>query len=445
MKYIYGIILAFLFQAQVIAQYADLLNDTLNTTLNNKFNQYNLQGVTAAVAFPDGSVWTNTAGHKGTVALNPDVLFEAGSISKSTIAAAILLLEEAGKLSIDDTLYHYLSPLQNVSFGITLKQLLNHTNGLYNYTSHPDFLSFVNDPANWNTLVSIDSALAQWVDPPLKDPGLSWSYCNTGFLLLGKVVEAVENKALNLVLDSLLFTPLSLDNTFLAGYDSYPNDHSGYWLDAGVFEPDPAMSFVSAAWAAGGLFMTSSDLAKWGNELFSGNIISVASFTKLTDFVDDGYDGYGLAINRRYYRTREYLGHTGATLMQAKLSHSVEFDFSVAVISSDFGSFNSTRFIENALIDAVNFHMDNYLVIEKNSEKADVRLFPNPSENQITLQNLYDFDALMVFDTKGAQKLARKLTTPQCQLQKSELGAGVFILKLIQNNGDVVHKRIIFR
>ncbi len=444
MKYIYSFLIFFSLIGQGHAQYANLLNDTLNFTFQSKSNQYDLKGVTAAVAFPDGSIWTNTEGTYGSNDLDPDVLFEPGSITKSTIAAVILLLEEAGKLSINDSLYHYLSPIQNVSYGITLKQLLNHTNGLYNYTNHPDFLTFVNNGANWNTVIPIDSVLARYVDPPINNPGSNWSYCNTGFLLLGQVIEQVENKALNVVLDSLLFAPLELDDSYLAGYDTYPNDHAGYWLDATTHEPDVSISFLSGAWGAGGLVMTSSDVAKWGYDLFTGNVLSDSSYAKLIDYVDDGDDGYGLAVFRRYYRSREYIGHTGATLMQAKLSYSVDYDFSVSVISSDFGSYNSTRFIENAIIDAVNFHMDNYLSIDKLNTSEEVEVFPNPSTNHIRIQSLSAYQTLHVLDLNGSKKKSINITQDYVEINKADLGAGVYILQLIQENGTIVRKKIIF-
>lgn len=207
-----------------------------------------------------------------------DSVFRIGSVTKQFTAAALVKLEEEGKLSLDDLLSKYYPDYPRAG-DITLKQMLHHTSGMHNYTEDESFLA----------QAALTKTPDQWVAyfakmPKVQDfePGTDWNYSNTAYFLLGAVVEKVEGRPLAKVLEARFFEPLGLRHTALddereivagrvAGYDGEP----------GKFRNAAPISMTIPG-GAGAMRSTAEDLARWNAALFGGKVLKPASLAAMT-------------------------------------------------------------------------------------------------------------------------------------------------------------------
>ena len=207
----------------------------------------------------------------------PETRFRIGSVTKQFTAAAILHLVQEGKLSIEDTLAKYF-PSYPGGDKITLRQLLNHTSGLHNYTAHPDFLTRVIHPIAPADLVA-------WFqnDPSDFPPGEQFRYCNTGYVLLGQIVEKVSGLSLGDYLQKQFFGPLGMHDTGVWQNATPPgNAAKGYSLAAGT-QLQPALEWdMSWAGGAGELYSTTGDLWRWTEALQEGKVLSPEGLRAMT-------------------------------------------------------------------------------------------------------------------------------------------------------------------
>ncbi|HEX7115916.1 MAG TPA: serine hydrolase domain-containing protein [Steroidobacter sp.] len=190
-----------------------------------------------------------------------DTVFRIGSITKQFPAVVLLLLQEEGKLSLDDKLAKYYPSFPRAA-DISLKQMLHHTSGLHNYTADKVF-----DERDQMLRQTTD----EWVEyfarmPKTQDfePGTSWNYSNTAYYLLGAIIEKVEGKPLAKVLEERLFKPLGMTRTALDDeYDVVPNRASGYGVDEQGQFINARFISMTAVGAAGAMRSTASDLMRW--------------------------------------------------------------------------------------------------------------------------------------------------------------------------------------
>ena len=163
-----------------------VLGDQLQAALEASFaSEARIGGTVGAVRTPDCR-WVGAAGESDTgVALEPTNLLRVGSVTKTYVSAALLTLAEEGALSLDDTLDSYVSGVPNGDT-ITVRELMQHTAGVYNYTNDATFmmqaLAAPDTPVDPQDMV--DVAIAHGADFP---PGSSWNYSNTGYILLGMI------------------------------------------------------------------------------------------------------------------------------------------------------------------------------------------------------------------------------------------------------------------
>ena len=241
-----------------------------------------------------------------------DTYYEIGSITKQFTAAAILQLQERGKLNIDQSLATYLPNAPHAN-EVTLKQLLTHTSGLHDYFDGPD--------AEIDVLAAqptpFDQLMARIADKPLDfAPGSKWSYSNTGYRLLGKVIETVSGESYRGYLQRHIFDPLGMKRTFtIAEEDQLHNMAIGYRHSGGRLERAPRIG-VDWAGSAGFIVSTLNDLAIWDAALRGGKVVSHASYDKMvTPFMTSAAGsadyGLGLFVDSAYDQPR--IGHTGGS------------------------------------------------------------------------------------------------------------------------------------
>lgn len=442
--YIATFVAAFLLCGTVNAQLNNMFTDTLNKVLAKRVSQYSLKGVSASVVFSDGSTWKKTEGNAGTQVLDPSMLFEMGSNTKTFTAALILLLEEEGKLSIEDTIYKYLSPLKNVTYGITIRQLLNHTSGLYNYTNHPDFYDKINNSepgVKWD----IDTVLDTYVGPKLADPGVTYEYCNTGFILLGKIIEKVEGKPYHVVLREKILDKHNLKHIFLQGYDTFTEQRAETWLSNGVYFDETFVSFLTAAWAAGGIVATAEDLALWAHKLYSGEVLSEASMTKMITKLKIGNTTYpmGLSMFFTSFLGKQFWGHGGATLQNSEMEYSVSSKYSVVVVCNEQNTYTEALTIKRAIEEVLESSLPPLSVVE--AEKPQFNVYPNPANDvvNISIDNAAQNNTVNIYTITGQLVQQYKIESNNLQLHKDNIGTGVFIVEVAADNATATRQRIV--
>lgn len=428
--YIATFLVALLLGSQAKAQLNNMFADTLNKVLASKAQYFGLKGVSAAVVFSDGSAWKKTEGYAGNQPLDPSMVFEMGSNTKTFTAAIILLLEEEGKLSIDDTIYKYLSPIKNVTNGITIKHLLTHTSGLYNYTSNPDFLNKINttDPkAKWD----IDQVLADYLEPKLAEPGQTFEYCNTGFVLLGKIIEKIEGKPYHVVLHEKLLSKLNLNHIFLHGFDNYTDQKAETWLN-GTYYDTAFTSFLTSAWSAGGIVATAEDLATWAHKLYGGEVLSPASMAKMTTRLKIGNNTYpmGLSMFFTTFLGKQFWGHGGTTLQNSEMEFSVGNKYSVVVVCNQQNTYTEALTIKRAIEEV----LENTLppLSTQETVKPQFTVYPNPAHDVVTISfdNPAQDNIVSVYTISGQLVKRMQAEGNTLQMQAAEIGTGMFIVEV---------------
>jgi len=237
-------------------------------------------GLSVAVARGDMAILSKgygTADLEHGVLANDATVFRIASVTKQFTAAAIMRLTEQGKLSLDDDFTKYI-PYPTHGKTVTIRHLLTHTSGIKNYTDVPGF---------FETGTARDLTPEQILDPvrdlPFDfEPGTKWAYSNTGYILLGMIIEKVSGVPYAKHMQDEFFTPLHLTHTrYDVGSDVIPGRARGY----GVINGEPAnASYLSMTipYAAGGLVSTAGDLVQWQLALIGGRVVSPESYAEMT-------------------------------------------------------------------------------------------------------------------------------------------------------------------
>jgi CubicO group peptidase (beta-lactamase class C family) len=234
---------------------------------------------------------------------SPQAKFRLGSITKQFTAACILLLEERGKLKTDDPVKKYMPDAPAAWDKITIYNLLTHTSGIPSFTGFPDYRPTEAQPTTPEKLV------ARFRDKPLDfQPGEKWSYSNSGYVLLGYLVEKISGQSYKDFVQENIFKPLGMNDS---GYDSNSAIilHRAYGYAPGPDGPVNAGYIdMSIPFSAGALYSTTHDLLRWEQGLFGGKLLSAASLKKMTTpFKQD----YACGLGVRTVRGHTEIDHGG--------------------------------------------------------------------------------------------------------------------------------------
>ena len=208
------------------------------------------------------------------IANTPTTHFRIGSVTKQLVAAAILLRRDRGQLAVEDSVCRHLAPCPDAWKPITLRHLLTHTSGIPDYTNFTDFPSRISIPA------TTDELLARFRGAPLDaPPGDHWHYSNSGYVVLGAVLEQATGLSWDEVLRREVFTPLGMASTRLDSDVPALPDHASGYLSPGV---RPVRLALTEFAASGGLASTVDDLFAWDEALRAGRLLSTASLAEAT-------------------------------------------------------------------------------------------------------------------------------------------------------------------
>ena len=271
-------------------------------------------GVSAAVVERGRVRWAGGSGVGDLRAARPatgDSVYGVASLTKTFVAALTLRLAEQGDLELDDPVSKWV-PRARLAPEITLRRLLNHTSGLFGIDENPVYSRAVDRAPRrrWTPEETL-----RYVRRPYFRPGKGWHYSDTNYVLAGLAIERATGSRVGSQMKALLFEPHGLRRTGLQPEDDPPAPAThGYgdpaytgtirdltrgmrWL--------PYDSLASSEWTAGGMFATAEEVARFGDALFTGEVVKSAAVEEMTDWVPatlNPYIGYGLGIGRRFYR-----------------------------------------------------------------------------------------------------------------------------------------------
>ena len=233
------------------------------------------------------------------VPVKPDTVFRIGSITKQFTAAAILMLAEEKKIAVDDKLSKYFPDFPRAD-DVTLRMMLNHTSGLHNYTDPKADIDQHKDMTTAEMVRNIQKL------SPMYDfePGTEYRYSNSGYFLLGAIVEKMSGQPLGAFLKARIFDKLALSQTAMDDVLAIvPNRASGYDLVKDSKGEFRNTTYASMTWPAGAGAMRSTigDLAKWHDALFGGKVLKPET---LADMTTPGRYKNGTPIDTRAGVTR---------------------------------------------------------------------------------------------------------------------------------------------
>ena len=256
-----------------------------------------------AVSKDGALIYTHSVGFadvENAVRATENTKYRIGSISKTFTAVLVLKAIEEDKLALDQTLDQYFAIIKNAE-KITIKNLLNHRSGIFNFTNLPNYLTWNTEPRTQEQLVSLISSVGSVFEPNTKS-----EYSNSNYVLLSFILEKVYDKSYPDLLDKYIIKPLGLTNTSFGGkIDPQANESLSYRY-AGSWKVE-AETDMSIPLGAGALVSTPSDLTKFAEGLFSGKLISLESVAQMKAI--EGQYGQGI-FPIPFYDQLVY-GHTG--------------------------------------------------------------------------------------------------------------------------------------
>jgi len=359
----FNIILITLIQSCSSNVSTEITLDELPTTLQalvdegiiDSFND--VPGVSMSIMVPDLDLdWSGASGHDSRVLDNPlsaDQPFRIASVTKTFVAAAILRLHESGKLSVDESIEHYISESnKNLLLAdgysvsdITIRSCLNHTCGLFDYAlGGRAYMEAISKSPNRRWTREDQLKFAMDFGEPLGEVGKRYVYNDTGYILLGEIIERQVDSTLAYGLRTLLsFDQLNMKNTWLESLEPAPDEHMSvvhrYYRKQDYTAWDPSIDL----WGGGGLVSTTRDLCIFFNALFNNKIFDNDSTLDLMleganihpDNMDDRYEDYRLGVwNEKMYDMSCFV-HYG--LWDTYAMHIPELNCTVAVNYTDGG------------------------------------------------------------------------------------------------------------
>ena len=256
---------------------------------------------------------------------SPTTRFNIASMTKQFTAAAILLLEDRGKLKTSDLVKKYLRDAPASWDNITIYHLLTHTSGISDDAAKyqpgsPDLLLFNDKPLDFQ-------------------PGERWSYTNLGYIVLGYLLERIVGQSYESFVQENLFKPLGMNDSGMFSYVTViPRRASGYWPGRGGIEnaerPDFRLGF-----SAGSLYSTTEDLLRWEEGLFGGKLLSATSLHKMiTPFKSD----YACGLYVRRVNGHLMIEHDGNNIgFNSDMAYYPEERIAVIVLANLNGTVNS--------------------------------------------------------------------------------------------------------
>lgn len=287
------------------------LNESLQTAMDEAMKNSNAVGVSAAIIFPDGTMWKGTSGisHEG-IPVTTDMLFDIGSIEKNFQATLALLLVEEGLLDLNDPLKKWIPSYPNINENITICQLLNMTSGIDKIVYDPNSpwrIGYTN--IDFEKIWTWDDIYRSFVSTPNFEPGTKIDYSTTNYILLKQIIEAVMQKSQIEVLENRILKPIRLNHTLIRFFEQIPDTLSiaHGWCDIDPDDdPEDITSGYSLNWLASLspmlVYSTAKDMVRWIDALYNKkSVLSDDMLQEMLSFSgpvqnEPMMNGYGLGV-----------------------------------------------------------------------------------------------------------------------------------------------------
>ena len=322
------------------------LSQELQEVLDNTLEIHNGIGVSAAVLMPGQEIWVGASGiSHDTVPIETDMIFCLGSITKNYMAALVLQLVEEGVLTLEDPLNQWLPSFPNIDSAITIRQLLNHTSGIYDFTRNPAWGESI--LADLNRTWSPEETIHTFVLEPVFAAGTNYEYSNTNYLLVGMIIKEATHSQISTLLRERILTPLGLAHTFFSIEEDIIGTVAHRWEDMnGDGQPDDISSYPrnahdSMLWTTGALYSTAEDVVRYSHALFNCELFTRESLEQMLDYVPYPYNpalgyGFGILIIPDFIPNIQALGHDGTVYgFKARWVYLPDYDVHIAVLLNE--------------------------------------------------------------------------------------------------------------
>jgi len=291
-----------------------------------------VKGISAGVYVPGEGTWLGVSGvsHEN-VNVTPGMRFGIASQTKTYISVLMLKLAEMNVLSLDDRIDKWLPNFQYIDPSITIRQLLNHTSGVFNFREHKNMWGkmYSNPRKIWTP----EEVLTTFVSEPYFAPGQGWHYSNTNYVLAGMIIKAATGSSVSSNLRQLILNPLGLNDTYFSVEENVPDTVSHRWWNCADESHLSFNSWCSSFSSAAAIFSTAENNIRWYRDIFGGQILNQSSLNQFFNFVTTGQSDlpyYGLGMVRIIINGRVEFGHGGSFIYRSL----TQLDSSSGVITS---------------------------------------------------------------------------------------------------------------
>lgn len=301
-----------LFLMFALAARANDLEQKIDALVRAEMEQGNIPGLSVAVVKEGKPILTKGYG-KAHVELDvpatADTVYQLASVSKQFTAAAIMLLAEDGKLSLDNKVKKLLPEAPEAWKDVTVRHLLNHTSGIKSYTSLPTFMTNATRAYSRSEMLKLIYA-----QPMEFQPGEKWNYNNSAYYLLGVIIEEASGKDYDTFLQERIFKPLGMNSTRLNSKDMLIKGRANGYTRTGKEVRNAVFTHPSQPYSAGALISTVQDMAKWDAALYTEKVLKKSSLdqmwtaTRLKNGKTQDY-GFGWGVGR--IKGHREVGHGG--------------------------------------------------------------------------------------------------------------------------------------
>ena len=427
------------------AQLPPAFTSRLQTVLDSMCNKYHVKGASAAIYVPGRGLWKGV--HGESYAGNPvtdKMAFALNSNTKTYTAAVMLLLQEQGALQLSDTIGKWIHNKTNINGQITIRQLLNHTSGLYSYTDSAAFADSLE--ANF-ARVWQPAEMLQFVGPPVFSPGAGWAYSNTNYLLAGMIIAQVTGMPVEQAIRTKVLTPAGLSNTWFYPQETPTLTIPHFWFFDGTsmidgltigYSPE---SFYSASNSAGALFSTAEDNVIFWHKMIADQVINASSLSEWRQMVTlSSAIGYGLGV----FRYKNFNGHTiyehggtGAGTINENLADSVT-GVCISLLTNQDSADNSM--LLNGVIKALHkVTNDPPTAVPGLTVIMPYMIYPNPVMDELHIERterLLGTCTYTVIDATGKKVLNGKVSEPKTTVPTGGLQSGAYYLQLTDESGQ---------
>ncbi len=435
--------------SSVNAQLNNHVSARLQSVLDSTCAKYIIKGASAAILVPGIGTWKGVYGvsHPGE-AVKSEMLFGIGSNTKTYTSCIMLKLQEMGKLSLTDTIGKWIHNQKYISGKITIKQILNHTSGLFSFTDNPDF----NDSmlADFSRIWTPEEALRFVLAPTFK-PGASWAYSNTNYIIAGIIIKQVMNQPYEVTLRDFIFDPQGFQNSVLIPQETAKSPIAYQWSigvngtnQLPIFDL-PGYSnnaFYSLAYSAGAIFQTAEDNVNFWHNLMTGKIIAMNSLSQFKKCVtigsgpNGGAVGYGLGVFRYYnFLNKRPIYEHGGTALGYIAENAVDtisgICFSVLTNQDSVSNDILLTQVIGAL-HKVTLEMDMSGISPESYKSDNIKIYPNPASDLIQIETSITGGQsdLSLFDMTGKEVFSQEINNNKSEINIAQLPEGLYVARI---------------